>query len=704
MAVPFERLVAEDLNIGRSLVDVTMPAGGTAQGHQIDYSTFFEFNVKLWYGAKGDGATDDLGAVLRALSDATRYINADPANVAVIYFPGGKYRLSGPINALGASRIHWKGEGKGISTLLWDDTADAGLTIDTVTNAAITSAITADVVVGAYDLAITGDATVFPRDGWAYIQDNLGTHGTFLSRIYNTSGSTVTLAEASPVTLAAASGATLFCYNQYPLLEGVVIRDLTFACVAGKNVVHKLTLLFLSRINKVRVIDCDFDGSTGPLITTRALKNGVIERCDFINAETVAGAGIEAQTSTGLTIAFCSTYHTRFGFTLARSPRGKVIGCNATSFGDPTFFGRMMKFSGGSNFSVCIGNTNSDAGFTGIRVENSAYVAVTGNTWLSNSQDQTGAGTIELAADATLTHHCCITGNVIHGGLKPAGFLGNAGLVEAYDVAGLETWNTWVGNTVTQCGSYACYLTGKHATVTGNTFGSYLTGGAILYVAGGGYNTIDSNTFETEGGATLSPAIYTLGNGHNLIGQNKATAGYTLDPTDTVMASSIWKRSLYTSNAVHTGANLTETTAWNQLITGLTFSVNGDSIDLVAHFSTGATATDKIIRLYIGAAGAVVFTLPAANDGNGSNCTLRYHGVFDTGGGGFVYATATLNGRSAAGTWGYDYGAGSGATDWTVDQHIKITIQNAVANANDVNFDFGRIVFNSINITPTPVS
>lgn len=40
MSVPYEKIVEEDLNLGSDEVEVTMPAGGTATGHQIGPHTF----------------------------------------------------------------------------------------------------------------------------------------------------------------------------------------------------------------------------------------------------------------------------------------------------------------------------------------------------------------------------------------------------------------------------------------------------------------------------------------------------------------------------------------------------------------------------------------------------------------------------------------------------------------------------------------
>lgn len=68
MAVPYEKIVAEDLNRGVGSVSVTMPAGGSATGSQIGIHSFLQnaFNA-LDYGAVGDGVADDTAAVQAAL-------------------------------------------------------------------------------------------------------------------------------------------------------------------------------------------------------------------------------------------------------------------------------------------------------------------------------------------------------------------------------------------------------------------------------------------------------------------------------------------------------------------------------------------------------------------------------------------------------------------------------------------------------------
>lgn len=102
-AIPYEKIVAEDLNLGSGAVDVTMPGGGTASGTKIGLHTFnFFFNAKD-YGAVGDGATDDTAALNAAYAAAK-------AKQAPLYIPPGRYVFSsaltwnGYVSVIGAGR------------------------------------------------------------------------------------------------------------------------------------------------------------------------------------------------------------------------------------------------------------------------------------------------------------------------------------------------------------------------------------------------------------------------------------------------------------------------------------------------------------------------------------------------------------------------------------------------------------------------
>jgi hypothetical protein len=89
-AIPFEKIVKQDLEIGYGTVARTMPNGGTATGDKIGLHTWLDrYNVKD-FGAIGDAVADDTPAFLAAQA-------ALPVNGGVIYAPDGNYRLATPL-------------------------------------------------------------------------------------------------------------------------------------------------------------------------------------------------------------------------------------------------------------------------------------------------------------------------------------------------------------------------------------------------------------------------------------------------------------------------------------------------------------------------------------------------------------------------------------------------------------------------------
>lgn len=140
MAIPYEKIVAEDLNIGIGTVAVTMPAGGTATGTKIGLQTLLGLGVyaATQFGPAGDGASIQ-AAINQAAADGG----------GIIWIAAGTWTLragltvpvgiTGPIRLQGAGRrrtiLAYVGAG-GTALTLGDSSADSlyygveGLTID----------------------------------------------------------------------------------------------------------------------------------------------------------------------------------------------------------------------------------------------------------------------------------------------------------------------------------------------------------------------------------------------------------------------------------------------------------------------------------------------------------------------------------------------------------------------------------------------
>lgn len=645
----------------------------------------------LDYGAEGDGATDDSASIEAAI---TAVAEAGGGN---LYFPDGNYRATRPLYVITANtRII--GDGAGRSKITWDDTADKGLTIDTNvvgSGSGVSSALTTNVAVGDTTVDVASGAT-FTVGAWAYLQDtDTAHHGTFVTRISAINGNTVTLEEAVPCVLLTASTATLFSYVSLPFLTGIEVKDMTFACSSGAATASKLTLLFLSRLADPVVMNCKFDGCTGPLLTTRSLKRGLIFGCDFHNGVTVAGSGVEAQTSTGLTIQNCSSLRTRFGFVVARSPRSKIIGCNSSAYSEQS--GRMAKIQS-SNFSTFSGNTCSDAGYTGLRVEQSAYVAISGNTFFNYSPAQNGAGAIDLAGDGT--HHCAVSGNVIQGGSENQ----TCGITINMDTAGLDTFHSITGNVMTGCTRYTIYVQSSKNTITGNTFGGDDQFAMVYVTTSCGYNVIEGNVFKREG-ANTPIAIHTEdGVGFNKIGLNIYDGLLSAThATDETVSTTVWKLPTSTQTSSATIADTAEKVAWTVVVPGGTFPTTLSQkagFRLVGLFNMAANANTKTIKTKIG---DVVFTLPMVGAaGNDANVVITVEAHVSATALALIYTALVMDPLGVVNI--IQVFGGSTTSDLASDINVQFTQTNGTASAGDMRFEQGKLVYEGVELRPSTLS
>lgn len=183
MAVPYELIVAEDLNRGYGTVPVTMPGGGTATGTQIGIHTYIGpawLNVKD-FGAQGDGVADDTVAIQTAAA-------ALPATGGVLFFPSGTYLTTGLVFT--DVRVDLVGSGAGGEAGIPSNGFDGASIIKSVSNASIIKYTMATRSAGALhgrwsmvrDLCVLGNSTGSSQHGLQI--DNRGVHVRNVSIAY----------------------------------------------------------------------------------------------------------------------------------------------------------------------------------------------------------------------------------------------------------------------------------------------------------------------------------------------------------------------------------------------------------------------------------------------------------------------------------------------------------------------------------------
>lgn len=593
------------------------------EGDVLYQQTFPEnlINIKT-YGATGNGSTSDQVAFQAAL-DAIKAA-AVPATLQI---PDGTYRLTAELLYVDGPPLRLIGDSREGAQLVWDDTATRGLTVD-ATGASVSSLFTGNGEIGDRTVNVANGA-LFNVGNWVFCDDSQTNGGTLVTRVHAIVGNAVTLEDALPCRLLTASAATLYGNIVHPLIEGLEIRDLTFAC-ATTAPTAKLTLLLISRCAWFTVENCHFNGSIGPLITTRQTYNGSIRDCQMENALTIAGSGIENQTATGLLITGCMVAMCQFGYTFSSSPYCRLIGNRLNGRQTSVALGRGVRFGVSSNFGVCANNTLSDMNLYGIYNQDCAFLSITGNT-ISFAGWTTVAGEhgIQLGGfETNFCHHNTISGNVIRN------CTGYGITIAPSAIAGVPLYNVVSGNSISGCvqGGIQLFRV-RYNTITGNNIsapGSTVVEGIIdCRSTDCGYNTIVGNIISNED-ATPCVAIFTNNlngdYGHNVVSANlldQTVGALTLDlavapHADTFGLPQALPPSTLTpalSTDVQTPANLIETDFFTKTYVAGTFPEN-QTVVVEFHTTLILTGTfTKRLKMYVGNAATTITTTAGTTEG-----------------------------------------------------------------------------------------
>jgi parallel beta-helix repeat protein len=693
MAVPYELLVEEDFNLGTETVEVTNPAGGTQTGHQVGLRTWHPYSVH-YFGATGDGSTDDTAAIQRA-------INACSQNGGgIVWVPNGTYRCTSRLR-ITSSGVKVIGESKLDAILVWDDVADYGLYIDTAGTAPVTSAFTSDGALGDRTVAVAS-GTSFKAGQWVVADDSATNTTALQTRVKSVSGNNVTLEDALPGPLTVGATAQLLAYTLYPLLTGIGVRTVTLKCATTTPTAF-LGPLFLSRIDDVDVVRCVLNGSVGPVVTTRQLYGGRIRNNRILNALTVAGTGIESQTATtGLLVTNNEVTMCQFGITFASAPYCRTIGNRVNGRQTSVALGRGIRYGSSSNFGVIEGNTVSDTNLYGIYCQDSSFCSVTGNTVsMTGSASDTGEHGIQCGGQdaGNLCNHNTVTGNTV---TKCSGY----GITLANTTNGQDTFHTVAGNVISQCAWGGILCTGNGNTIAGNSFGApgaTVIGAIIRITFTGDYNSVTGNTMRNEDTNSTSAINSAGGGGHNEFWGNVITTptylSNTFHATDTIGASrayvdaAILRAPLLNVTEVATAADTLETTAWSIPIPAAKLSAATHGVRIRAAFKMAANTNNKTLRFEIGAN-----TFTGVAGGAGFSAAL-YSLVMDA----LVIWTSSTTAKvwvfwnptqvatsftTPGGTWSTVTGI-----DWTTGFNILLTMQNGTANAGDLTFGMGSLEY-----------
>lgn len=630
------------------------------------------------YGAVGNGSTDDAAAFQAAL-DAIKASGLP----GTLYIPNGTYKIIGQLTYNDGPALRVQGASRTGAVIQWTDTATRGFSIDS-TAASQTSNFTANGQVGDRIVSVA-DGTKATVGGWVFLDDTQTRGGTLLTRVLSVSSNDVTLEDALPCQLLTASGANAKFYSATALLRGIEFHDVSLTCVSEAPT-NKLTLLLLSRCTRFWVDNCTFDGSTGPLLTTRQTYNSRITNSSFTHGVTVAGSGVENQTATGLLVQGNDVRMCQFGIVFSASPYCRTEGNRVSGRATSVALGRGIKYQDSSNFGVISGNNISDCNLYGIYLQDDAFCTVNGNTVSFCGVDPAEHGIQVGGFEPDFCHHNVISNNVVRGCSGYGVAIAPTATVET------DLYNVVIGNSLSknvQGGvvlfhAARCQVIGNNISAPGATVVA-----GLIYVqsTGAGRNVIYGNLLENED-TTLVPGITTTNGtlGQNTMGANQIGAYLSMVTSDTDL---IWNFSgQVNTTETATGANTNETTAVDWTIKGNTIQPRR-GFYARGVYTFAANGNNKSLKVYVGTA-SVAQTPAAVND---EQVTVEIEAIMISSNLVRFYVNILRSGISGPPTVQLAGTFTNSTDDWTADQHVKVTMTNGSSSAGDITHRMSKLTY-----------
>ncbi len=496
--------------------DVCVDNGGTiivdAASHCFYRGTQGQINSVKWFGAKGDGSTNDTARVQAAV------------DVGPTFFPAGTYLLGSAVTL--ASNAWLSGEGKNSLIKTTASNTDAFQATGTVAGSVN---LNSNGTLGATSIVLASGGSSYTAGDYVLIVGSSTTgvnEDVEINQVTNVSTNTLTLARRLSNNYLTSNGA--YAKRITALRQNIVIQNLGFqtsryplSTIYSKNVavvgcyaVGDAGLLFQYSEN-VQVRTCDFDTSaaqsavqtnytrfasiSGSNVFRRNAGFQFIQHSDQCSA---VGNSVSAITISAIEANNWSQYCTVSGNTLLSGPNpsgygvlfdngssGGTIAGNTVNLFDTAIFA-------GEGYQTVTGNTVYGYGTLGISLEDATNDTVTGNLIDTNISGSLEA--IAVRGTSGGVHKNTIANNVIRN------ITGNAGIYIDGTTGG-GTGNVVTGNQLNQTASGFFFRNLSQLTLRSNS---------VDLNSGGGYiNSDDTSMATAVGDKTITYPIPVAMNG-----------------------------------------------------------------------------------------------------------------------------------------------------------------------------------------------